>query len=144
MKEFVSKITSAPYAADRVYAKLSNMENLRPMLSRLGELPANIPVKIQDVQLTTDSVTAVTDKGSFTIRQVETQPCKLIKLQPDQLPIDATVWVQLLEKTPGTTHMRITTHINIPLIARPFVGNKLDNLQQALDRAADMLAAIPY
>ena len=144
MKEYVSKITSTPYTAEQVYAKLSDMENLRPMLSRLNELPENIPVKVNDVQLTTDSVTAVTDKGSFTIRQVEKQPCKLIKLQPDMFGNYASVWIQLLEKLPGTTHIRLTAHIDIPLMLRPLVGNKLDKLKDGLDKAADVLAAIPY
>lgn len=144
MKEFVSKITSAPYSSEQVFAKLSNLENLQPALARLDQLPPDLQSKLQDVRLTSDSVTAVTNMGEFCIRLAEKEPCKTLKFSPDNLPINANLWVQLLEKTPGTTHMRLTVKLDIPLMLRPLLGNKLDQLKPALDKAADMLANIAY
>ena len=144
MKEFVSKITSAPYPSEQVYAKLSNLENLQPALARMSQLPEDLRSKVQDLRLTSDSVTAVTKFGELSVRLTEKEPCKLLKFAPDRLPLNANLWVQLLEKTPGTTHFRLTVKVDIPLMLRPMLGNKLDQLKPALDQAADMLANIAY
>lgn len=130
--------------SEQVYSKLSDMQNLRPMvdalLPRMGSLPMGIT--LDGVDLTEDSVAIrVNGKGTYTLRRVEQEPNKLLKFASNDGGKELKLWIQLLEKNPGVTNFRVTLEVDIPFLVRKMVESKL---QQGVDGAADMLARIPY
>ncbi|MBP5259953.1 MAG: hypothetical protein J6Z12_04900 [Paludibacteraceae bacterium] len=140
----VSKITAAEAPSQQVYTWLSNLENLRPLVENLRSRAPQLPMGIQvdRIDLTPDSVTvSLGGKGEFTLSQVDAQPFKLLKYASTQGGKDVCLWVQLLEKTPGVTHLRLTMELEVPFFIRKMVEGKI---KEALDHAADVLPRLPY
>ena len=69
------------------------------------------------------------------------EPMKCVKFKGDGAPVDITLWIQLLPKSPYETRCRVTLDVDIPFFLKPMVGKKLDG---AADQIADMLTKIPY
>lgn len=140
----VSKITSTEAPSAQVYTLLSNLENLRPLVENLREQAPQLPMGIQvdRIDLTPDSVTvSLGGKGEFTLSQVDAQPYKLLKYASSNGGKSVCLWVQLLEKTPGITHLRLTMELEVPFFVRKMVEGKI---KEALDRAAEVLPRLPF
>lgn len=141
---YVSKITCAPVTAERAYAWLSDMENLRPLQDWLtasaGKLPMGL--EVERVEFASDSV-SVFLKGHdpVSLTRIDGEPDKTLKFAVRGAGKDITLWVQLLEKTPGTTHFRLTAEADLPFLLRKMLGDKIQN---GTDAVADALARLPY
>lgn len=69
------------------------------------------------------------------------EPMKCVKFQADQSPVEMTLWIQLLPKSPYETKCRVTVEVDIPFFLKPMVGKKLDGIA---DQLCEMLTKIPY
>lgn len=138
MDTFESKIVHINNGAQPIFEKLSNLENLKPVIE-------NIPqdkVKVEDIRLTPDSCNFKVDPiGEIGVKIVEREEFKCIKFSSDKSPIEFNIWIQLVEKAPDDTKARITLKAEIPFMLKMFLKDKLAN---GINQVADLLTKIQY
>ncbi len=152
MKESSSvKPVNAP--VERVYATLSNLENLRPLLDK-AQNNENLKEKIREsgqpnaldalanITLTNDSISIPAAMiGSVSLKIVEREENKCIKFVTEKSPINATLWIQVLPVTDTTSKMKLTVDADIPFMLKAMIGSKLKN---GIEQVAGGLAMINY
>lgn len=138
MDTFESKIVHINSNSKSIFEKLSNLENLRPIL-------ANIPqdkIKAEDIHLTADTCSFnVENMGEVGVKIVEREEYKCIKFASDKSPVEFNIWIQLVEKAPYDTKAKITFKADLPFMIKMFIKDKLAN---GLDQVADLLTKIQY
>lgn len=139
MTSFESKITRIPASVEKVFAKLSNLNNLEAVRNMI---PADKAAQIKDMRFDADSCTINVDPvGEMTFRIIDREFPKTIKFTAEKSPLPLFLWIQLLPVDEQTTKTRITVKAEINAFLKPMVSKPL---QQAVDRMADVLAVIPY
>ena len=85
-------------------AAFSDPEKMQYILQNLPadqvspEKLAEIREQVEKMQFTEDTISADTKVGPVSLAIVEREPSKLVKLVTQNSPVNATVWVQLVEK----------------------------------------------
>ncbi len=152
MKESSSvKPVNAP--VERVYATLSNLENLRPLLER-ARTDENLKEKMREagqanaldslanVTLTSDSISVPAAMvGTISLTIIEREENKCIKFVTDKSPVRATLWIQVLPVTDLTSKMKLTVDADIPFMLKAMIGSKV---KKGIEQVADALAMINY
>ena len=155
MAKYESEVKMIPQATcEQVYQKLSNLETFRPIienaannpmiaekLKEAGQDPAQLE-KLKEVELDNDSVIfPVPMIGNMKLEIVERQENRCIKMQPAGVPIDATLWIQVLPVSAGGSKMRLTLKAELNMMLKMMIGSKLE---KGINNVADMLAQLPY
>lgn len=139
MTSFESKITHIPAPIDKVYAKLSDLNNLESLRNML---PADKAAQIKDMRFDADSCTVnVSPVGELTFRIIDREPPKTIKFTAENSPLPLFMWIQFLPLNEQNTKSRITVKAEINAFMKPLVSKPL---QQAIDRMAEVLSVIRY
>lgn len=160
MSEYKSEVKTVFAPQQRVFDKLSNLNNLS-VVQQLTENPDmrqrfeeqmegkvsvqqldTIVEKIKTLQFDQDSVT--TDAGmlgNITLRIIEREEPKCVKFALEGAPLQANLWVQLLPASEEQSAMRITLRADLNFFLKQMLGNKL---QEGVNGLAQMLANIPY
>lgn len=136
MTDFVSDIQKIPYSAERVFTKLSDLNNLEKVQSLLPE------GKIKDFTFDTDSCSfQVESFGKIAVRVVEREPNKTIKLESEKSPMPFTFWIQLQEAEINDTQLKLTFRADIPFLFKGMISKPLE---EGLKKFAEALAKLPY
>ena len=161
MTKYESSIKYNAAPVDRVYAKLSDLSNLRVLQERFSdpafvdviqqragnqvspEQIAEIQNRVKDLQFDCDSVSGHVDQlgMDLTLRIIEREEPKLVKMELEGSPIAANLWIQLLPANDGGTRMKLTLGADLNFFIKQMVGGKL---KDGVERFADMLATIPF
>lgn len=152
MKESSSvKQVNAP--VERVYATLSDLNNLRPIIERaqndetLKEKmreagQGNALDSLKDVTLTADSLEIPAPMvGTISLRIIEREENKCIKFVTDKSPVNANLWIQVLPETESTSKLKLTIDADIPFMLKAMVGSKI---REGIEKVADAIAMIQY
>ena len=149
MAKFESTIKHSPYEVSKVYAKLSDLNNLSVIREKFndpatlekfgGQVPAD---KLETMTFDADSISMnVSPIGNLCVRVVEREPEKCIKFQSENSPISFRLWIQVLPESTGGTKMKLTIDADV----NPFIKAMVSKpLKEGIERMADVLAAIPY
>jgi len=142
MSDFQSSVKIVQAPKEKVFAKLTDLTQLQPVVDKYIEQVPQDKVKINDITLSADSCYVSVDPiGKVGLKIIETEPNKTIKFASDQSPLNFFFWIQLVEKEVGVTKIRLTLRADIPLFVKPIVGNKLD---QGIEMMAEALTKIEY
>ena len=161
MTKYESQIKSIYAPVDRVYAKLSDLSNLRVLQERCSdpafidtikqragdkvsdEQLASLQERLKAMQFDTDTVSGYVEQlgTDLTLRIIEREEPKLVKMELENSPIPANLWIQLLPDSNGNTRMKLTIGVELNFFIKQMVGGKL---KDGVDKFADMLAMIPY
>lgn len=135
--KYESKIGSIPNTAAKVYAVLSNLQNLERVRNLIPQ------DKIQELSIEPDAVRMKVDGlgQMLTFRIIDKIENDTIKFGVDDLPIEANFWIQLKEISPTDTRVRLTLKADIPMMFRMMLEKKI---QKGLDDGVQMLAQFPY
>lgn len=139
--QFESSIKHVPYSQERVYNKLSDLNNLESVRERLDLLKDKLDGKLEDMNFDTDSLTLKVQGISLTLRIVEREPMKCIKFEGDRSPIPLNLWIQILPVTDEAAKMKVTIRAEVNMFMKAMVSKPL---QEGVEKLADMLAVIPY
>ena len=159
MSKYESQVKQIPSPIEAVYAKLSNLENLRPLVENAqnneqlkqqieaaGQDPSYLNL-LKNVVLIPDSMSLDTGMmGVVALNIIEREDPAInegkgtIKFETQQSPIEANMWIQLLPGEVGT-RMKLTLKADLNPMIKMMIGNKLES---GIDRFADILAMIPY
>ncbi|MBO5001361.1 MAG: SRPBCC family protein [Prevotella sp.] len=134
--KFESGVRQIPYAQEKVYKMLSDLNNLEKVRERLPE------DKVKDLVFDTDSVSiSVPPVGQVALRIIEREEPKCIKFETEKSPVAANLWIQLLPVTADSCKMKLTIKADI----NPFIkGMVAKPLQEGLEKIAETLSVIRY
>jgi carbon monoxide dehydrogenase subunit G len=154
MAKYESKVKQIAAPVEQVYAMLSDLENLRPIIDgakdndavraqieAAGQDPSMLD-RLQDVRLTSDSIAIPAPMvGEISLRICEREENKCIKFETEQSPVAANMWIQVLPSEGVGTKMRLTLKADLNPMIKMMVGSKLES---GVDKLADMLAMLAY
>jgi len=139
--QFESNVKHVPYSQERVYNKLSDLNNLEGVRERLDMVKDKLDGKLEDMSFDRDSITLKVQGISLTLRIIEREPLKCIKFEGDKSPIPLNLWVQILPVTQEEAKMKVTIRAEVNMFMKAMVSKPL---QEGVEKLADMLAMLPY
>ena len=141
MAQFESGVKYVPYSQERVYNKLSDLNNLEGVRERLDMVKDKLDGKLEDMSFDRDSITLKVQGISLTLRIIEREPLKCIKFEGDKSPIPLNLWIQILPVTQEEAKMKVTIRAEVNMFMKAMVSKPL---QEGVEKLADMLAMLPY
>ena len=139
--QFESNVKHVPYSQERVYNKLSDLNNLEGVRERLDMVKDKLDGKLEDMSFDRDSITLKVQGISLTLRIIEREPLKCIKFEGDKSPIPLNPWIQILPVTQEEAKMKVTIRAEVNMFMKAMVSKPL---QEGVEKLADMLAMLPY
>lgn len=139
--QFESNVKHVPYSQERVYNKLSDLDNLEGVRERLDMVKDKLDGKLEDMSFDRDSITLKVQGISLTLRIIEREPLKCIKFEGDKSPIPLNLWIQILPVTQEEAKMKVTIRAEVNMFMKAMVSKPL---QEGVEKLADMLAMLPY
>lgn len=146
LSKYVSETKYIDQNNEVVFNYLSDFENLSKYITAelLEKAAESMPkMKITDFESDSDSCRFnISGMGQSEIRIIGREPFKTIKIKGGgQIPIDITLWIQLLPASPYQTKMRLTLHAEMNMMIKMMAGNKLE---KGIDQLADVIAQLPF
>ena len=139
--QFESNVKHVPYSQERVYNKLSDLNNLEGVRERLDMVKDKLDGPLEDMSFDRDSITLKVQGISLTLRIIEREPLKCIKFEGDKSPIPLNLWIQILPVTQEEAKMKVTIRAEVNMFMKAMVSKPL---QEGVEKLADMLAMLPY
>ena len=139
--QYESNVKHVPYSQERVYNKLSDLNNLEGVRERLDMVKDKLDGKLEDMSFDRDSITLKVQGISLTLRIIEREPLKCIKFEGDKSPIPLNLWIQILPVTQEESKMKVTIRAEVNMFMKAMVSKPL---QEGVEKLADMLAMLPY
>ena len=135
MATFESSIRQIDYPQERVYALLSDMNNIDKVKDRIPEDKAN------GLTFDTNSIGINTPMGAVKLVIVEREAPKCIKFETAESPLPFNFWIQILPVSETTSKMKLTIKAEL----NPFIKGMVSKpLTEAIEKIADALQAIHY
>ena len=141
MAQYESSIKHIPYSQERVYNKLSDLNNLNSVRDRLDLIKDKLDGKLEDMSFDSDSLTLKVQGFNLTLRIIEREPLKCIKFEGDKTPIPLNLWIQILPEGMDNAKMKVTIRAEVNMFMKAMVAKPL---QEGVEKLADVLSMIPY
>ncbi|MBP5691721.1 MAG: SRPBCC family protein [Bacteroidaceae bacterium] len=141
MKRVESNIKQIPYSQESVYAKVSDLSNLRGLADRI---PADqqSQFKVENLECTPDTVSCtISPIGQIEVGIVSREPFKCVKMETLQSPIKLTAWIQIVSTGESSCKIKLTADADLNIFMAKMVEKPLT---EAVEKVADMLAMLPY
>ena len=136
MGQYESSVKCIPYSQERVYAKLEDLNNLEGLKDKL---PAD---KVKDLTYNRDEATVnVPPVGNVTIRVVEREEPKCIKLEAVGSPIPVNMWIQIIPNGDEAAKMRVVIKAEVNFMLRSMIDKPL---KEGVEKIAEALSLIAY
>ncbi|NLI37294.1 MAG: SRPBCC family protein [Bacteroidales bacterium] len=136
MTNFESPVRHIPFSEEKVYEKLSNLNNIEAMKDKL---PAD---KVKDFKFDADSVSFnVSGIGDIQLEVTERIPSKCIKFGSINSPIAFNLWIQIVSISDDECKIRITAGLEVNVFMKSIVSKPV---KEGLEKMVDMLSMIPY
>ena len=135
MATFESSIRQIDYPQERVYALLSDMNNIDKVKDRIPEDKAN------GLTFDANSIGINTPMGAVELVIVEREAPKCIKFETAESPLPFNFWIQILPVSETTSKMKLTIKAEL----NPFIKGMVSKpLTEGIEKIADALQAIHY
>ncbi len=133
---------SAP--AEKVFDKLSHLEGLKEMLSRVpaDQIPDEHRETFKDIEITSDSLTMPGGPvGTLTLRMKRKERPNRIELEGEGTPVPMSLTLHI-DPLPGDmSQARAEVNLGIPAMLAPMVSGPMKKLVQQFGQ---LLRAIPF
>ena len=141
MKRIESSVKQIPYPQESVYAKVSDLSNLKYLADRIPEDQKN-QFKAEDLQCTPDRVSCtVSPVGQIEVGVIAREPFKCVKMETLRSPIKLTMWIQILSTGRSNCKIKLTVDADLNMFMAKMVEKPLT---EAVQKLADMLSMLPY
>ena len=141
MKRIESSVKHIPYSQEQVYAKVSDLSNLRYLVDRIPEDQRN-NINLENLECTPDKVsTTVSPIGTVEIAVVARDPFKCVKMETLRSPIKLTLWIQLVSTSESSCKIKLTVDADLNMFMAKMAEKPLT---EAVEKLADMLSMLPY
>ena len=136
MSQYESSVKCIPYSQERVYAKLEDLNNIEGIKDRLPQ------DKIKDLAYSRDEASVnVPPLGNVTLRVIDREEPKCIKLEVAGSPIPMLIWIQIIPNGEEASKMRVVAKAEINFMLRSMVEKPL---KEGLEKIAEALSLIAY
>ena len=136
MSQYESSVKNIPFPQARVYAKLEDLNNLETLKDKLPE------EKVKDLTYSRDEATVnVPPMGNVTIKVVEREEPKCIKLEAVGSPIPINMWIQIIPDGEEASKMRVVAKAEVNFMLRAMIDKPLKN---GVEKIAEALSLITY
>ena len=136
MSQYESSVKCIPYSQDRVYAKLEDLNNIEGIKD-------NIPQdKIKDLTYSRDEASVnIPPIGNVTLRVIDREEPKCIKLEMAGSPIPVLIWIQIIPDGDSASKMRVVAKAEINFMLKAMIEKPL---KDGLEKIAEALSLIVY
>ena len=148
MTKVESSVKQIPHSQRSVYAMLSDLSNIQRLKDHLPEEATDndemnkVKDKLKNLSFDQDSLSINVDPiGQVSMRIIERDEPKMIKLESEKSPFAFKFWIQVLPVTEASSKMKLTIDADIPFFAKSMVAKPL---QEGIEKIADALAMIPF
>lgn len=136
MSQYESSVKHIPYPQDRVYAKLEDLSNIEGIKDKLPQ------DKIKDLTYSRDEASVnVPPLGNVTLRVIDREIPKCIKLEVVGSPIPVNIWIQIIPDGENASKMRVVTKAEINFMLRSMIEKPL---KEGIEKIAEALSLIAY
>ena len=136
MSQYESSVKCIPYPQERVYAKLEDLNNLEGIKDKLPQ------DKIKDLTYSRDEATVnVPPLGNVTLRVIDREAPKCIKLEVAGSPMPVLIWIQIIPDGDNASKMRVVAKAEINFMLRSMIEKPL---KEGLEKIAEGLSLIAY
>lgn len=136
MSQYESSVKCIPYPQERVYARLEDLNNLEGLKDKLPQ------DKVKDLTYSRDEASVnVPPLGNVTLRIIEREAPKCIKLEAAGSPVPFNVWIQIIPNGDDAAKMRVVAKAEINFMLRSMIEKPL---KEGLEKIADALSMIQY
>jgi carbon monoxide dehydrogenase subunit G len=136
MSQYESSVKSIPYPQQRVYAKLEDLNNIEGIKDKLPQ------DKIKDLTFSRDEASVnVPPVGNVTLRVIDREEPKCIKMEIAGSPIPVLVWIQIIPNGEEASKMRVVAKAEINFMLRSMIEKPL---KEGLEKIAEALSMIAY
>ena len=141
MKRIESNVKQIPYSQESVYAKVSDLSNLRELIDRIPEDQKH-NINLENLECTTDKVsTTVSPIGKVELAIISREPFKCVKMETTQSPVKLTIWIQIVSTGDSSCKIKLTADADLNIFMAKMVEKPLT---EAINKLADTLAMIHY
>lgn len=133
---------SAP--AERVYEKLSNLENLKPLLENVprDKVPEDKREMFDNLKVTSDTISIPAGPvGEIVLRLTDKLPYSLIRLTGEGTPVPMSMSMEMEAQGADACEVQVAISLDIPIMLKPMVSGPL---KKVVDQFAQVLGAIPF
>lgn len=144
MTSYKSSQTQLSAPADRVFCKLSDLNSLGALISRVPaeSIPDDKRKMLDQVRITEDSISLPAGPvGEITLRMSEKVTPTLIRMTGENTPVALSLEMHITPLTESSCEALVQIDIDIPAMLRPMVSGPL---QKMVDQFAGFLKAIPF
>lgn len=136
MSQYESSVKCIPYPQEKVYAKLEDLNNIEGIKDKLPQ------DKIKDLAYSRDEASVnVPPIGNVTLRVINREEPKCIKLEVAGSPIPILIWIQIIPDSESASKMRVVAKAEINLMLRSMIEKPL---KEGIEKIADALSMIAY
>jgi hypothetical protein len=136
MTPFESSVKLIPHNQERVYTKLSDLNNLESLKDKIPQ------DKVNNLRVDADTLSLqVIPVGNLTLQIIERDPPKCIKFETIQSPLFFNLWIQIIPVSEESCKIKLTLHADINMFMKSFIQKPL---QEGLEKIAETMATIPY
>ena len=136
MSQYESSVKCIPYPQERVYARLEDLNNIEGIKYRLPQ------DKIKDLTYSRDEATVnVPPLGNVTLRIIDREVPKCIKLEVAGSPMPVNIWIQIIPDGENASKMRVVAKAEINFMLRSMIEKPL---KEGLEKIAEALSLITY
>jgi hypothetical protein len=131
MLKIESKIGTVRRSTDELFALLSNFENI------VSFVPKD---QVQDLVVEKERCTFTVQGQKMEIIIIDKEINNYIKFGSGEIsPVKFFFWIQMKATEAYVTKIKLTMHLDIPLLAQPFIKGKLEKaLNEMMDKISVM------
>lgn len=144
MSSYKSEKVTFDAAAEDVFNKLSNLENLKNLIDTVpaDKIPAEHLESLQKLEVSSDSITFPGGPmGSLTLTITEKKSPTLIRMEGVGIPMPLSISLIIEPEGPFKSEGQVDITLDLPPLLKPMVGK---HIQKMADQFAEMLKAIPF
>ena len=120
MSQYESSVKCIPYPQERVYAKLEDLNNIEGIKDKLPQ------DKIKDLTYSRDEASvSVSPIGNITLRVIDREEPKCIKMEIAGSPIPVLVWIQIIPDGDSASKMRVVAKAEINFMLKAMIEKPL-------------------
>lgn len=136
MSQYESSVKCIPYSQERVYAKLEDLNNIEGIKDNLPQ------DKIKDLTYSRDEASVnIPPIGNVTLRVIDREEPKCIKLEMAGSPIPVLIWIQIIPDGDSASKMRVVAKAEINFMLKAMIEKPL---KDGLEKIAEALSLIVY
>lgn len=143
MAKYSSENVTLNASAEKVYDKLTNLENLKTLLEKVpaDKIPEDKRQMFDNIEITPDTISVPGPMGKLTFRVVERKAPSLVKLQGEGIPMAMDLALHIEPINSDSSKAKVDLDIDIPMMLRPMIGGQI---QKIANQFGDVLGSIPF